>query len=125
MCLKKFIINEKTNWIILLFHFLIVFQCFWSVVLIQDVLRNDYTALQNHCNSRNRTCSVLWLLCPKKKNKKQKLFDVRSAEQWSAEAQTTRSRAVEPGPSSPSPEKRQTSRAANGHRVPNTFCSSL
>ena len=59
----------KTNWIILLFHFLIVLQCFWSVVLIQDVLWNDYTALQNHSNSRNRTYSVLWLLCPKKKKK--------------------------------------------------------
>lgn len=59
-------------------------------------------------------CSV-----PKKQPKKKKLFDVRGAEQWSAEAQTTRNRAVEPGPSSLSPEKRQTPRAANGHRVPN------
>ena len=111
----------KTNWIILLFHFLIVLQCFWSVVLIQDVLWNDYTALQNHSNSRNRTYSVLWLLCPKKKKKKQKTKVVRCArcEQCSAEAQTTRSRAIEPGPSSPTPEKRQTPRAANGHRVPN------
>lgn len=58
-------------------------------------------------------CSV-----PKKQPKKKKLFDVRGAEQWSAEAQTTRNRAVEPGPSSLSPEKRQTPRAANEHRVP-------
>ena len=61
-------------------------------------------------------CSV-----PKKKKKKQKTKVVRCArcEQCSAEAQTTRSRAIEPGPSSPTPEKRQTPRAANGHRVPN------
>ena len=79
-----------------------------------------------HCPSKSLKfqepdlLSTLVALSQKKK-KKQKTKVVRCArcEQCSAEAQTTRSRAIEPGPSSPTPEKRQTPRAANGHRVPN------
>ena len=125
MYLKKVSISEKQIGLFFSFIFLLSFSAFGRLFLSK--MSFEMTTLPFKISVIPGTGLAQYFGCsvPKKKTKKQKLFDVRSAEQWSAEAQTTRSRAVEPGPSSPSPEKRQTSRAANGHRVPKTFCSSL